>query len=293
VSGGITGGHDDGAARRRAHDHEKHYMTRAGTERWERVKPFSTPGHDDVAEAAHLMHDFAAALALLAPKPGQRVLDLGAGSCWVSEWLQRLNVDTVSVDLSESLLRVGSARLRPGSAVVAGDLEELPLADASCDLAICMNALHHVPDRGRALHSVWRVLKAGGRVLFSEPGAGHSEAESSRTAVEAFGVREEDVPPAVLLAACERAGFCDVRLVPFAHVVPHYGVGASDWSRWERLTRQRRPRRALRKMLRAVAELLGVAKGGPMFEEAIGMQLVRLVHAASSHHPIVVARRPA
>jgi len=283
----------DDDARRRAHDREKDYMARAGTERWERVKPFSTPGHDDVAEAAWLMHDFAVMLGVLAPHPGQRVLDLGAGSCWVSEWLQRLNVETVSVDLSHALLRVGASRLRPGSLVVAGDLEELPLADASCDFAVCMNALHHVPDRQRALHSVLRVLKPGGRVVFSEPGAGHSEAESSKTAVEAFGVREEDVPPAVLLAACERAGFSEIRLVPFAHLVPHYGVDPSDWSRWERLVRQRRPRRALRKMFRAVVELFGVAKSGPMFEEALGMELVRLVHAASSHHPIVVARRPA
>src|SRR5690349_1651908 len=41
-----------------AHEREKHYMERAGTERWERVKPFSTPGHDDVAQAAQLVHDF-------------------------------------------------------------------------------------------------------------------------------------------------------------------------------------------------------------------------------------------
>ncbi len=66
---------DDSArdeVRRRAHDHEKHYVTRAGTERWERVKPFSTPGHDDVAHASQLVHDFGVALAVLEPKPGER-----------------------------------------------------------------------------------------------------------------------------------------------------------------------------------------------------------------------------
>ena len=286
---------DDSAAdevRRRAHDHEKHYVTRAGTERWERVKPFSTPGHDDVAHAAQLVHDFGVALAVLEPKPGQRLLDLGAGSCWVSEWLQRLNVETVSVDLSEPLLRIGRSRLRAGSAVLCADLEALPLAEASCDHAVCLNALHHVPDRPKALQSILRVLKPGGRVLFSEPGEGHAEAESSKTAVEAFGVREEEVVPRELLAACERVGFSEVRLVPFAHVVPHFGVDAEEWGRWERLTRHRRPRRAFRKMLRAGVEMLGVAKRGPMFEEAIGMHLVRIMHAASSHHPFVAARRP-
>jgi SAM-dependent methyltransferase len=267
-------------------------MERAGTERWERVKPFSTPGHDDVAQAAQLVHDFGVALSILEPKPGQRVLDLGAGSCWVSEWLQLLNVDTISVDLSHSLLRIGRSRLRPGSAVVCADLEALPLADRSCDLAVCLNALHHVPDRPSALDSIRRVLRPGGRVLFSEPGEGHADAQSSRTAIEAFGVQEEDVPPAELLTACEAAGFSEVRLVPFAHVIAHYGVGASEWHRWTRLAGHKRPRRALRKMARAVLELLGLGKEGPMFEEALGMQLVRLAHAASKHHPVVVARRP-
>jgi len=278
--------------RQRAREHEKHYVALAGTERWERVKPFSTPGYDDVAEAAQLVHDFGMALRVLEPKPGERALDLGAGSCWVSEWLQRLNIETVSVDLSESLLRIGRSRLREDSAVVCADLEVLPLADASCDLAVCLNALHHVPNRQRALESIRRVLRPGGRVLFSEPGEGHAEAEASRTAVDAFGVQEEDVPPAELLTGCERAGFTDVRLVPIAQVIPHYTVDAREWTRWEGLVAHQRPRRALRKMLRAVVELLGVAKEGPLFEEALGMTLVRLLHAASRHHPIVIARRP-
>jgi SAM-dependent methyltransferase len=232
------------------------------------------------------------ALSVLQPTPGQRVLDLGAGSCWASEWLQRLNVETVSVDLSESLLRMGRARLQPDSAVICADIEALPLAAESCDLALCLNALHHVPNRQRALESIRRVLRPGGRVLFSEPGEGHAGAESSRRAVDRFGVQEEDVPPGELLAGCERAGFTDVRLVPFAHVIPHFEVDAATWAQWERLARHQRPRRALRKMLRAVVELFGVAKEGPMFEEALGMELVRLLHAASCHHPIVLARRP-
>jgi cyclopropane fatty-acyl-phospholipid synthase-like methyltransferase len=268
-------------------------MARAGTERWERVKPFSTPGYDDVAEAARLMHDFSVLLEVLQPRPGQRALDLGAGSCWVSEWLQRLNVETISVDISERMLRVGIARLRPGSLVVAGDLEELPLGDACCDLAVCLNALHHVPDRGRALASVYRVLKPGGAVFLSEPGEGHADAASSRAAVGAFGVQEQEVLPGDLLEACDVAGFVEARLVPFAHVVPHFQVTGAQWRHWDRLARQLRPRRALTRMLRAALELAGIGKSGPMFEEAIGTELVRLAHAASVHHPIVVARRPA
>jgi hypothetical protein len=40
-----------------------------------------------------------------------------------------------------------------------------------------------------------------------------------------------------------------------------------------------------------VLEFFGVGKSGPIFAEALGTELVRVAHAASAHHPIVVARR--
>ena len=115
---------------------EQAYLERARTERWEHVKPFSSPGYDDVEEGARLIHDFAVALLCLEPKPGEHVLDLGAGSCWVSEWLRRFNVETVSVDIALDMLRVGQSRLGSDARVVVGDLEALPLATESVDKAV-------------------------------------------------------------------------------------------------------------------------------------------------------------
>lgn len=272
---------------------EREYLARAGTERWERSKPFSTPGHDDVAMAAQLIHDFSVMLECLQPRPGDRVLDLAAGGCWCSEWLQRLNVETVSVDISLDMVRVGRARLPRLPSVVVGDLESLPFRDASVDKAFCLNAFHHVPDAPKALASIYRVLRPGGQVLFSEPGRGHADADTSHHAEQDWGVLEQEILAGPFLEACAAAGFVDVRLKPLAYVVPWYEVDAGKWRLWDRAAARKRPLRAAMKMGRAILEGLGLAKAGAGFHDALGTELLRIVGGAIDNHPIVVARRPA
>jgi ubiquinone/menaquinone biosynthesis C-methylase UbiE len=270
---------------------EQAYLERARTERWERVKPFSSPGYDDVEEGARLIHDFAVALLCLEPRPGECVLDLGAGSCWVSEWLRRFNVETVSVDIALDMLRVGQSRLGPTARVIVGDLEALPLAGQSIDKAVCLNAFHHVPDGALALREIYRVLKPGGRLLLAEPGRGHAEKETSVTAAGDYGVQERDVIASSLVADCVRAGFARVSIKPLAHTVPWYEIDAERWARWERYASERRPLRASKRALRAVAEGLGIGKHTTAFEDTLGMELVRIVKGAIEHHPIVLAEK--
>ena len=260
---------------------EKAYLARAGTDRWERVKPFSSPGHDDVLEGARLIHDFAVALLCLEPKPGERVLDLGAGSCWVSEWLRRFNVETVSVDIAVDMLRVGRDRLGDRAWLVAGDMEQLPLADASVDKAVCLNAFHHVPDGAAALAEIHRVLRPCGRVLLSEPGRGHANAATSVEAVGEWGVQERDVIASALVDACAQAGFARVTLKPLAYTVPWFEIDQARWARWQRYAASRRPLRAAGRIWRAAVEALGLGKQGAAFEDTLGMELVRIVKARS------------
>lgn len=46
--------------------------------------------------------------------------------------------------------------------------ERIPLADASVDLVLCHQTLHHIVDQAAALAEVFRVLKPGGRLLLAE-----------------------------------------------------------------------------------------------------------------------------
>lgn len=271
---------------------EKRYLARSGSLEWERAKPFAPAGHDMVAEAARLIHEFGVALSCLAPAAGERVLDLGAGACWTTEWLCRLHVRAIAVDIATDMLRVGAER-SPRPLRVAGDLEALPFARHAFDHAVCLNAYHHLPNGPAALRELVRVVRPGGRVVFAEPGRGHAETATSRTAVDEFGVLEQEVLVSQFTDDCRRAGFADVRLVPVAYVIPWYNIDRERWRQWETLSATKRPVRALRKMWRAALEAVGAGKDGPLLEEALAMDLVRLLKGAMEHHPVVLATTPA
>jgi len=73
---------------------------------------------------------------------------------------------TVARRLAEQRLRATPVRVEH----VGLDGQEIPLDDASCDAALLTFTLCTVPDPGRALGEVWRVLRPGGAIHFLEHG---------------------------------------------------------------------------------------------------------------------------
>jgi SAM-dependent methyltransferase len=269
---------------------EKEYLKRTGSTAWERTKPFSPAGSDTLEDSAHLLHDFAAAMLTLNPSPDDLILDLGAGACWCSDLLGRLNRSSVAVDISHDMLAAGRAR---GAAIraVAGDMESLPFKSSVFQQAICLSAIHHVPDIRAAVREIARVLDAGGVALFSEPGRGHADAPVATAAMRDFGVLEQDILVEEFIRACREAGFADVRVKPLTYVVPGFDLTLDDWEAWTRLASSKRPTRALAKIGRACAELVGLGKDGPLFEEAFAISLVRTLRPLVEHHPVIVASK--
>ena len=273
---------------------EKEYLARTGSSAWERVKPFSHPGADTLHESAQLLHDFAVAMMALQPAPDDLILDLGAGGCWCADLLGRLNRRAVAVDISLDMLRTG--RLRPAGAdirAVAGDLEMLPFRSATFQKAVCLSAIHHVPDIPAAVREIARVLTDTGVALFSEPGRGHGVAAVSTAAMRDFGVLEQDVLIPDFAAACREAGFRDVRIKTLSYAIPAFDLTPEQWQAWTALARSKRPVRALQKIARGIAEFFGLGKRGPLFEDAFGMSLVRTLRHAMEDHPIIIASKVA
>jgi SAM-dependent methyltransferase len=273
---------------------EKEYLARTGSSAWERVKPFSHPGADTLSDSAQLLHDFSMAMLTLQPSPDDLILDLGAGGCWCSDLLGRLNRRSVAIDISLDMLRAG--RSRPTGATiraVAGDLERLPFRSGAFQKAVCLSAIHHVPDIPKALVELSRVLADDGVAFFSEPGRGHADAPVSTAAMRDFGVLEQDILIEDFAAACRAAGFRDVRVKALGYAVPAFDLTPEDWTAWSRLAASKRPMRAARKLVRVFAELLGVGKKGPLLEEALGMSVVRTLRGAMEDHPILlVSKQP-
>ena len=172
---------------------EKEYLRKSGSGAWERVKPFSPAGEHTLDESIRLIHDFAVAAHALELRPGHQVLDLGVGAGWTTEWLRRLNVKVVAVDIAHDMLSVGRQRVPSPARLVAGDLEVLPFMPGSFDRALCLNALHHLADPGAALREVHATLREHGRLVLIEPGAGHSHRDTSLRAVQEFGVLEQEL----------------------------------------------------------------------------------------------------
>jgi ubiquinone/menaquinone biosynthesis C-methylase UbiE len=271
---------------------EKQYLSRSGGHAWERDKPFPPAGTEMFEQSVELLGDFSVAMRLLQPAPDDRILDLGAGAGWCSDLLQRLNRRTVAVDIAHEMLAV--TRERPTRApilAVAGDMERLPFKDGVFDKAVCLSALHHVPDMRAALREIARVLTPTGVAVFSEPGVGHAERPGSVTATRDFGVLEQEVLIDPFTEMCVEAGFRHANVCPIAYVIPEFELSAAEWRAWRRLAHSKRPIRALEKMWRALLELVGAGKKGPLFEEAFAMRLVRLLRMPVEEHPFIIAAK--
>jgi demethylmenaquinone methyltransferase/2-methoxy-6-polyprenyl-1,4-benzoquinol methylase len=100
-------------------------------------------------------------------RPGERVLDLAAGTGTSSEPFVRAGADVVPTDFSLGMLRVGKAR-RPDLGFTAGDATRLPFADASFDVVTISFGLRNVVDTQAALGEMLRVTRPGGRLLVCE-----------------------------------------------------------------------------------------------------------------------------
>lgn len=113
-------------------------------------------------------------------RKGQRVLDLGGGTGDLTAKFSRIVGETGQVilaDINNSMLKVGRSKLRDNGIVgnvgyVQANAEELPFPDNYFDCITISFCLRNVTDKDKALRSMYRVLKPGGRLLvleFSKP----------------------------------------------------------------------------------------------------------------------------
>jgi ArsR family transcriptional regulator len=106
--------------------------------------------------------------ALLKLMPPLVIADLGAGEGTFSQLLAQRAQRVIAVDNSEKMVEFGSELARThGIANLEyrlGDLEAVPIEDASVDVAFLSQALHHAQHPERAIAEAWRILKPGGRI---------------------------------------------------------------------------------------------------------------------------------
>lgn len=117
-----------------------------------------------------------AATRAIAPRAGERILDLAAGTGASSVSLARSGADVVAADFSPGMIAEGVRRYGPDAAgggipnlsFVEADATDLPFADGEFDVVTISFGLRNVSEPKTALAEMLRVTAPGGRLVISE-----------------------------------------------------------------------------------------------------------------------------
>jgi SAM-dependent methyltransferase len=212
----------------------------------EMATTFEEHARDSVYNAHY---DRPAVLALVGGVTGKKVLDAGCGPGLYSEELVARGADVVALDASAKMVELAERRLGATAQVVRADLNDpLPFPPAAFDLIVSALVIHHVDDRGACFLEFFRVLKSGGRAVFSTQ---HPTTDWLRKGGSYFDVKEEEdtwhrggtdytvrfwrEPLTALCTAITDAGFLIDRLV---EPLPAPSMRERSPEDWEKLHRE-------------------------------------------------------
>lgn len=115
---------------------------------------------------------------LLAPVPGQRVLEIGFGPGRALSRIAAAGAEAVGVEVSDAMLTV--ATRRNAASIAAGHMQlhhsdgiTLPVPDSSVDAVLAVHTVYFWPDPRATLADAQRVLRPGGRIVLALRTADH------------------------------------------------------------------------------------------------------------------------
>lgn len=102
------------------------------------------------------------------PQKKSRIVDLGAGTCIVSDYILKNQVDDYSiyaVDINEDMLN----KCQNNDIVrIVSDIEKMPFNNSFFDVAVSRQCLHYISDIDKALKEIKRVIKSKGIFIFAQ-----------------------------------------------------------------------------------------------------------------------------
>jgi len=174
-----------------------------------------------VPEGANLGLGCGNPLAHASIRPGETVLDLGAGAgfdCFLAAKATGPSGRVIGVDMTPEMVEKARGNARKGGYANVefrlGEIETLPVADASVDCVISNCVINLAPDKPRVFREAFRVLKAGGRLMVSDIVLKGTLPEAVKNSVAAYtGCIAGATSKEEYLGALAAAGFREIRVV--------------------------------------------------------------------------------
>ena len=134
-----------------------------------------------------------AVIDLVAPEPGERVVDIGAGMGPGTVLAARAGASVIAVEPTPFMRIILSVRRwflrsRDLVTVVDGAAEQIPAEDASVDAVWAVNTMHHWVDTEAAVVEIARVMRPGARVVLVD----EDFADPAHPEFERFGPGDDD-----------------------------------------------------------------------------------------------------
>ena len=162
-------------------------------------------------------------LRLIDPKPGQRILEVGAGTTWLSNLLAREGCTVIATDITRRLyvgLDSADVLMRNSETTydrITAEMDDVPCVDETFDTVVGNAIFHHSANLVDTFKEMRRLLRRGGKVVFLEPVVGpfNRSGRAYMDRLHGDGLGDEAYPAWAYTRAARRAGFeCRLWIAP-------------------------------------------------------------------------------
>lgn len=146
-------------------------------------------------------------------EPGAKVLDLGCGAGWTSNFLAESGYSVTGIDVVPGNIAAATKRARTrglSTTFIAGDMDKFSFKERF-DAVLIFDSLHHSTRQSEVIKRIAKHLKPGGWVIFGEPSLLHTISPEARRTTREQGIIERGITMHSLRRDSKKAGLSNFR----------------------------------------------------------------------------------